>query len=217
MSRTIYLDIETCPLPVAEREFMRPTAGSVKLGNIKDPAKAAAKVNEAIAEFESGADAGLDSLQAQIAMIGFALEDGPVQQLVGEESAILKKFWYVVSGGGFADSETEIVGHNIRFDAAMLVHRSWLRGVAPSETLVRDLCKRYPAHWLDTMTRWQLGDNKAEYRSLQVLCAAFGIAVKESPVKAARFWEWWDKDRAACLAYNAQDVEAVRQLWSKIK
>ena len=73
-----------------------------------------------------------------------------------------------------------------------------------------------PRHWLDTATRCQLGDRRAGLRKLKHLCAAFGIPAKESPVDGATFGEWWARDRAASLAYNAQDVEAVRALWHRI-
>ena len=98
----------------------------------------------------------------------------------------------------------------------MLVHRSWLHGVTVPPVLLLDLYRYAPRHWIDTASRWQLGDRKASFRKLKHLCGAFGIPVKESAVDGASFGEWWTKDRAACLAYNAQDVDAVRALWRRI-
>ena len=98
----------------------------------------------------------------------------------------------------------------------MLVARSWIRGVPVPPNLLADLYQYAPRHWFDTMIRFQVGNRQAEFRKLAHLCAAFGIPVKDSPVTGATFGEWWAKDRAACLAYNAQDVEAVRALWRRI-
>jgi hypothetical protein len=212
----IYLDIETIPLPVAEREFLRPSEADVKTGNLKDPAKIAAKIAEARETWERGEDAALDSLQARVALIGYAIEDEPMQQLaLDDEAEMLRQLWREISPKAYA-TEIQIIGHNIRFDAGMLAHRGWLKGAPMPAYLVNDLYNYQPRYWQDTMLRWQLGNRQAEFRKLQHLCAAFDIAVKHGPITGANFAEWWAKDRAACLAYNRQDVEAVRALWQRL-
>lgn len=214
--RNIFLDIETTALPSSQREFLRPSADDVALGNTKDPAKVQAKIAEAVASWERGDDAALDPLQARVALIGYAIEDGPVQHLADDDEAtILTDFWRIAAPRGY-DADVRLVGHCLRFDAAMLVHRSWLHGVIVPPSLLLDLYQYAPRHWLDTATRWTLGDRKAAYRKLKHLCAAFGIPAKDSPIDGASFGEWWTRDRSACLAYNAQDVEAVRALWQRI-
>ncbi len=212
----IYLDIETIPLPVAEREFLRPAEADVKTGNLKDPAKIAAKIAEVREAWERGEDAALDSLQARVALIGYAIEDEPVQQLaLADEADMLRQLWRAIAPQAYA-LEIQLIGHNIRFDAGMLAHRGWLKGAAMPSYLIHDLYGYQPRYWQDTMLRWQLGNRQAEFRKLQHLCAAFGIVVKQGPITGANFAEWWAKDRAACLDYNRQDVEAVRALWQRL-
>jgi hypothetical protein len=208
----IYLDIETIPLPLDRREFLKPQQGEIKLGNLKDPEKIAAKVLEAEKDFAEGKKAALDSLQAQIVLIGYAVDDGPVKHLEGEESDILKAFWQAVAPRGW-DVEANIIAHNMRFDGNMLVHRSWLNGVIPPANLIADLTRYDPRHWKDTMVHWNLGDRHAKNRKLKHLCAAFKIACKESPVSGEDFYKWWSENKEEAKQYNRQDVEAVRHLW----
>jgi hypothetical protein len=212
----IYLDIETIPLPVNEREFLRPSEADVKTGNLKDPGKIAAKIAEAREAWERGEEAALDSLQARVALIGCAVEEEPVQQFALPDEAEMLRQWWVVVAPKIYDVEVNIIGHNIRFDAGMLAHRSWLKGVTMPVYLIYDLYSYMPRHWQDTMLRWQIGNRQAEFRKLQNLCAAFGIEVKQGEVMGANFADWWAKDRDACLAYNRQDVEAVRALWKRL-
>lgn len=214
--KQIYLDIETIPLPPCNREFLRPSPGSVPLGNTKDPVKVEAKVAEAVASWTRGDDAALDSLQARVALIGYAIGDGPVLQLAHEDEALMLREFWAVPGPRFYDADAKLIGHCIRFDAAMLVHRSWILGVPIPCALLLDLFQFSPRHWIDTAARWQLGDRKAVFRRLKHLCAAFNIPVKTSSVEGATFAHWWERDRTACLTYNAQDVEAVRELWRRI-
>lgn len=214
--RTIFFDIETTPLPIAQREFLRPNPANVALGNTKDPVKIEAKIAEVLASWQRGDDAALDPLQSRVRLIGYALGNGPVQQIHNDdEPALLRQFWQVVAPRVY-DADMRLIGHCVRFDASMLIHRSWILGIRFPQVLLMDLFVYSPLYWLDTAFRWQLGDRKAPYRKLKHLCAAFGIPVKESPVDGASYGDWWAKDKAACLAYNAQDVEAVRALWRHI-
>lgn len=212
---TMYLDIETLPLPIEQREFMRPT--SFKLGNLKDVAKIEAKKAHDIRDFEAGVDGGLDELQTQIALIGYILNDEPyvaIELGPNTERQMLAQFWSVVNA---LSTDLRIVGHNIKgFDAPMMIHRSWICGLQPPMWIVNDLKKYDSLHWKDTMTMWQLGNRGADMRSLKHLCGAFGIEVKEGEINGANFREWWGKDREGCIAYNKQDVAAVKELWDRI-
>jgi hypothetical protein len=212
----IYLDCETIPLPLGERMHLRPSEADIKTGNFKDESKIKAKIAEVMSAWERGEDAALDPLQGRVALIGYAVDNDPVKFFEDDDETVnLRNLWHLVAPRGY-DVEANFVGHNIRFDAGMLVVRSWVRGVKVPVNLLADLYQFQPRHWLDTMTRFQLGDRRADFKKLKHLCAAFGIEVKDSPVKGSDFAAWWAKDRAACLEYNRQDVEAVRQLWRRI-
>jgi len=210
---TIYLDIETIPLPVEEREAFRPTMKTVKFGNLKDPVKRVAKVAEAEKAWEAGGDCALDSMQCEIALIGYAVNDGPFECLSlteSDECTMLREWWQVAL---LAD---EIVAHNMRFDASKLVQRSWLQGVPVPRKLSEDLMAYRPKIWRDTMLEWACGDRQAKYTSLKKLCDAFGVTVKDSPVDGSLFYQHFDAQPDEAIAYNEQDVLALQQLWRKM-
>jgi len=197
----VYLDIETIPLPIEDREFLRPTMSTVKFGNTIDPIKREKKLAEAIQDFEAGAEAGLDELQSQIAIIGYILNDEPYKAITTEhqtERQALAAFWSCVTP---FSTELEMIGHNVKqFDMPMLVHRSLLNGLKVPEFIIMDLARYDSAHIKDTMLRWTLGNRQAEYRKLKDLCAAFRIECKEGPINGANFCEYWKTDKAACIA-----------------
>jgi len=211
---TMYVDIETIPLPIDKREFMRPT--SFKTGNLKDLAKIEAKQAEVIREFESGSEAGLDELQASIAVIGYVLNDEPYAAITNEnqtEKQMLSQFWGLVAP---FSTDFEFVGHNIRFDADMLIHRSWINGIKVPQYFMGDLFQFKPRHWRDTMSLWQLGNRQSDMRSLKHLCGAFGIPVKSGDISGANFAENWKTRKTECIEYNKSDVLAVKELWNRI-
>ncbi len=213
----IFCDIETGQLPVSKREYLRPDAASVKTGNLKDIAKIADKIAEAQREWERGTDCALDPMQAEILVIGYAIDDGPVVQLAnnGSEADILDAFWNVLTSK--ANYTPNIVGHNIRFDAGMLVRRSWAHGVVIPSVFADDLHNYKPLFWLDTMAEWALGDRRAEYISLKKLCGFFGVPVKDGEITGENFGAMWAAGRTdECLAYNAQDIEATREVWKRM-
>jgi hypothetical protein len=223
---TIYFDIETIALPAERRQWMKPDRDSVSLGNLKDPIKIEAKIAEEMAAWERGDDAALDALQGQVALIGYAVNDGPVQhlQLDGDEGDLLLQWWALVENLGIPQQDSNrrkdvrLVAHNVRFDAPFLIRRSWMLDAMPKSLawLVDDLMQYRPQHWLDTGLRWALGDRQPFVRKLAHIAPPFGATVKESEVTGATFGHWWRLDRAACLAYNAQDVEATRRVWLAI-
>jgi hypothetical protein len=156
--------------------------------------------------------------------VGIAVDDGPVASICDDdEGDLLCKVWEVINAAanitqpvpGTEVKLHQIVGHNIRFDAGFLVRRSWVNDVPVPGIYTRDLYDYRPRYWRDTMAAWALGDRQCMI-SLKAMCGAFGIQVKDGPVTGKTFGEWWGRDRDLCIAYNRQDVEAVRELWQRV-
>ncbi|HQN47780.1 MAG TPA: ribonuclease H-like domain-containing protein [Rugosibacter sp.] len=213
----IYLDIETGPLPVEKREFLRPDAASIKTGNLKDLAKINDKIVQAVREWEAGEGCALDPMQGEILVIGVAIGDTDVIQMhENGERDILERFWEMI--GKAANSNPHFIGHNIRFDAGFLIKRSLAHGVKMPGLYVRDLFSYAPLFWRDTMQAWMLGDRRADMVSLKKLCGFFGVEVKDGDITGANFAEnWHGGNKTECLAYNAQDVEATRAVYKRME
>lgn len=210
---TIILDIETGPLPVSRREFLRPSPDSIKTGNLKDPAKIAAKLAEAQADFESGDGAALDAMSGRVLLVGMLIGESCVQIHDDDESALLRRTWDLLE----SNRPDRIVGHNvIGFDARFLVRRSFALGVGVPGNLLDDLHRYAPDIWTDTMHMWGAGDRK-EMISLANLCGAMGIASpKGGHINGGNFALNWDAgNRDACLDYNRADMEAVAAIYER--
>jgi DNA polymerase elongation subunit (family B) len=214
-----FLDIETIPAPKNDRLFLKPDYSSVKLGNLKDPLKIEAKIKEELESWEKGEGCALDSLQANIPLIGIAFdEENSFQSLyfptekITDEAELLCALW-----GLIMEKDThQIIGHNIRFDANMIIHRSIIHDIAFPIKYMNDLFNYRPKIWIDTMDIWSLGDRRASGRKLDHICKALGISVKESPVCGADFFVWWETNKEACIEYNKQDVLAVKELCERL-
>lgn len=103
-------DIETKPVPELVEKFTKPypdfDPDTVKMGNLKDPAKRAEKLESAKAEHEdvrriywkkAHEKAALNPFTGQIVVIGLISDEGKVEFLEGDEPSILRQFWARVS------------------------------------------------------------------------------------------------------------------------
>lgn len=211
---TIILDIETGPLPVSRREFLRPSPETIKTGNLKDPAKIAAKLAEAQADFESGEGAALEAYSGRVLLVGMIIAGETVHIHDDDEARLLRRTWDILQ----TNAPDRIVGHNVvNFDARFLVRRSFALGVGVPGRLFDDLHRYQPDIWTDTMHAWGAGDRKA-YISLYNLCGALGLPLpKSGPITGANFAENWSNgNREACLAYNRQDLDVVAMIYERL-
>ena len=217
----LYLDIETLALPPEDRLFDKPVFEKMSFGNTKDPVKKQNQFEEAIGVWETGSRAALKATTGEVALIGFADDDGDYQHhdcSPEEEGEVggLKSF-LVGLDDRFRDKGLICIGHNsVRFDVPFIIRRSLILGVEVPDWIINDLNQYRRKLMKDTMLYWQFGDRQHN-ESLERLCGAFGIAVKESPVTGATFYEWWAKDKPEAITYNKNDVLAVRELSKRMR
>lgn len=209
----IVFDVETMPLPesiIRERsapftppkhpgEFDR---SAIKTGNLKDPDKIAAKIEEAkqahttlvenyakdCARLESEywaniiERATLNPMLGRVLAIGIGFVDGSNHYLAlndptdENEAGMLEEWWNEFYGPCWRMGYS-IIGHNIHeFDIPFLVKRSWMLGVDMPDVITRG---RYlDDQIVDTSKVWQCGSRGGDYIKLDTLGKVLGCGGK---------------------------------------
>ena len=236
----IVFDIETGPLPDEELQKLLPEfdetpflvgefdESSVKLGNMKDPAKIKEKIDAARAahqekaanaeqflaqekaahwqEFKS--KAALNPATGCIICAQYSNSEGEVFIDHAPEADILNRFWgefekQRLSGG-------KLVGLNIlEFDLPFLVVRSWLAGVdVPSGVIER---WKHRLNWsevfIDLRNEYLLGRSWSNCKSdFATLARVFGTPGKPEGMTGADFADMWVTNPEKAKEYAIQDV-----------
>lgn len=237
----LVFDIETGPLPEEVlRKRIKPypefvetpfDPASVKVGNLKDPSKIEAKIEEARRQHANAKEdharaaeeywraevgrAALSPLTGQVVAIGMCLasggkENGQAIQIAGtgpklSEENLLGAFWKKYRWA--ISKNVRIVGHNIcGFDFPFLIRRSWILGIpVPDGILDRD--RYWNPLFVDTMVRWQCGA-RGEFASLDTLAQATGHAGKNGDgADFARLWFGTPEEHAQAILYLKNDIE----------
>lgn len=217
MSKPIYFDIESTPLPLEELKKIAPEfdPAEVKMGNIKDEVKILAKL--VVAQQEQWEDfvekAALRACSGRVAMIGL-LDGGDFTPMIADddqgESAILTLFWGVVET--HLGSNTGMVGFNIHeFDLPFLVRRSWKLGVQPPSII------RTGRYWneafVDVRQKWLMGEKSPPKgtSSLEGLAKFFGLEPKKGNGK-----DFYKMSREEQLAYLEHDLRLTQAIWGRM-
>jgi len=216
----IATDIETGPLPEPELSERLPAfdAGAVKLGNLKDPEKIAAKIAEAKAEHEAETvgKAALSALTGRVLAIGYRSEKATVIAHVDSEAfehtgeaGLICQFWrrYLKA----KHDRRNMVGHNIAgFDVPFLIRRSWLLGVDVPDGIFDSNWRYLDRTFIDTMQRWQAGNYRDTFVGLDRLGKALGLGGKTEGVDGGDFSRLYfgtPDERAKALEYLIRDVD----------
>lgn len=239
----LIFDIETGPLPesmLLERwsypgfeplgEF---DATAVKVGNLKDQAKIAEKIEAARAAHEAAkasaesdylaardaswnefiGRAGLQAATGQVLAIGYHSAETNKTLVHGHEQTeaeLLNGFWSQYAR--MRKAGRKLVGFNSNgFDVPFLLRRSWMLGVDVPPS-VRN------GRWLDQIfvdlrevwlcgQRW--GDTES---SLNHVAGCLGVGQKTDGVTGADFARLWAEDREKAIEYLTQDVQLTYQV-----
>jgi len=239
----IVFDCETGPLEkstVLSRtpDFKQPEPpgefdpSTVKLGNLKDEAKIAAKIEterekhgRLVANYEKDVATAKDSheseamekaalspITGEVLAIGYKSEKGTVMRISGrdglDEADLISEFW--------ARYQTciaparKLVGHNIfGFDLPFLINRSWVLDVTvPVGVIDRDRFWNERI-FIDTMKRWALG-RYGDWVKLDTLSQLFGGTGKPEGVTGAMFADLIkgsEEEQKTAVEYLFNDLE----------
>jgi hypothetical protein len=206
---------------------------SVKLGNLKDPAKRQAKVDEyrerhaaAVDKYESTVDkarkdwweeiiskAALSPITGQILAIGyFSTDTGKHILDIDGEADMCARFWQQYKKCKAAGRK--MCGHNIAyFDVPFILRRSWLVGVdAPHNVLEKN--KWLDPVFLDTMQIWSCGGR--DFAKLDLLARSFGVGGKPEGVDGSMFSDLLKTDRATAEKYLENDLRMTAAVAEKM-
>lgn len=204
----LILDIETGGAADAASLF---NPDDVKLGNVKDPSKVEAKIEEAREAFVK--KAALSAETGEVLAVGI-LDGDKELILVGHEKEILEATWGKISQQLMA--QRNVVGHNLLgFDMPFLIRRSWVHGVHVPLEIGKYGGKYVQWHSClrDTMLFWQLGGYQ-EFISLDKLGKTLGFGGKPDWFTGAMFAEYWrsgDQDKKdMAIAYLKRDLELTK-------
>ena len=215
----ISIDFETIPNPAALAMMPDP---EVRLGNVKDPAKVAAKIEEAkAAQVEKAA---LDPLTARIASYAIVGETGgkrseycEVIDAEADDEGEIKIVQSVMEVLG--KPETRIITFNgVYFDMPMIYRRAMILGVDPRDFQAPPLTawtSRYKTdrHY-DIGNLWYGWGPRQKGENLDRLAAmVLGARKVEFDVTTIKDLITTDEGRAALEEYNLQDARITYDLW----
>lgn len=218
----IFFDIETAP--DIERAAGRFDPAKVKVGNLKDPEKIRAKIDEAReAALEKAA---LSPATGTIVAIGYGRRDikpGGLGEMIfrtsfegrlTSERFLIEQFWerYTMENATMVNWAG---CQRSNFDRKWLIRRSWALGVPVPESAYDN------SRWINLTTRFLIGEEFTERCSLENAARELGLSVESTdPVCGANFHEFWsskDPEKvAAAEKYLAQDVTLLEGMHSAI-
>jgi hypothetical protein len=238
---SVVFDIETEPLPLEELESVvapfDPSSvahpgefdeTTVKLGNLKDAAKIAEKIEaarhaheKAVIDHEATVDrargsywsevldkAALDATTGRVCAIGYRSEKETIHTALDhDEIYMIEAFWKIAIS--MRKQNRRMIGHNITgFDVPFLVRRSWILGINVPDWITGPTGYLNPM-FVDTMQVWQVG-NRRDSIKLDRLARALGCGCKPDNCTGALFYMMLrgeGADREAAIEYLRNDLD----------
>jgi len=217
---------------------------AVKVGNMKDANKIAAKIEAAREKFTADKEAVTETVETKRTEAWQQFKDkAALSPLTGRVLAIGR--WDISTPDSFVDSVNDdanpvaeqaviehflsladavlsdggvLVGHNIiAFDLPFLLRRGLKYGIRPPKTITSALAQYRPANLIDTMREWQFGNRYEGFVSLDSLAAFFGTQRKTG--KGADFHKKFfgtPEERQEAIAYCNNDVVMTAAVAAKM-
>jgi hypothetical protein len=225
------IDIETIPwrnCPEACRPVFDP--GSVKLGNLKDPAKVAEKINQAREDFQASMDKTMSvdpDLCEICCIVGYdssgewLVPNSDDMNLVAFEYSMLHETWWWLSEK-LARGIPLVTFNGLGFDLPIMLRRSMIIDVDVHPDLVAKLTMPRQANQthfdiMQLLSRRNPFSGKVEVRRLAHYLSLFNIGAKTEGMDGSQVFPAWKEGRFhEIVEYCKQDVSMTAALWERI-
>ncbi len=195
----MFLDIETLPAEKEKHEMLK----EIHRKRV-DNGKKVKTVEEFIEETNLGGAFG------RIACISYAINEGVVKSLSGDEKEMLKDFW------DLAFDVDLFIGFNVLdFDFRFIYQRSIILGVRPTKELIFARYRNTPIY--DEMYEWSKWNVQTKI-SLDTLAKALGIpSSKGGEVEGKNVAKAYEEGKIDLICkYCEADVEVTRKIYKKM-
>lgn len=208
----VYFDIETEGRPDAldlmdESEFAAPAT-------YKDPEKIAAKVAENKAK--ALRDAALSAMTGKILVIAYAVDDGEVQVIEGDERKIIETFLIVANSA--IGNGNRLFGYNILgFDLPFIGQRAAILGIQVPLAFYTFWKGRFQwsERFVDLMELVKFGHRDFKGYSLKNVARVMGLDVQKTGDGSA-FSGLYRDDHDKAMDYVKRDIECTRALAKRL-
>jgi predicted PolB exonuclease-like 3'-5' exonuclease len=119
----------------------------------------------------------------------------------------------------FSKPESKLCAHNGKeFDFPYMARRMVINGVQLPPILDIAGKKPWEVNFLDTMELWKFGDFKS-YTPLNLLTYVLGVPSPKDDIDGSQVWSvfWHDRDISRIARYCEKDVEALANVYLKMK
>lgn len=204
----LFFDIETIPVDDAHKEAALAVAAKKALKQETNyKTKAGKKGEEAVFR-----ETALNGDFGRIFCIGYALGDGQVEIIKGDEDEILKKWWSV------ADTADCFIGHNIYdFDLRFIYKRSVVHKIKPAAKHLNLSFARYRNYPIyDTMREWEKWGMASV--ALDTLAKVFGLeSSKDGGIDGSQVYDFYLAGKHdEIYEYCKRDVELTRKVYKRM-
>lgn len=212
MKKTVF-DIETrAQADLDLREIWEEALASVP-ANYKDEAKIQAKAEEIFDNLVE--KAALSALTGEVCAIGYTeIGTEQINLIHGKgEAEILTEFFAVISSSGALNGY--LIGFNSKnFDIPFILQRAWKLGIQIPQGITDTGAGklRLSAMNIDLMESFNFGARA--FVSLDKVAKFFGVGKKTG--NGAQFWQLYNTDKEAALAYLDNDVRLTEAIYNKM-
>jgi len=202
----IFLDIETIPAEESDKKSALDLVLKKKQRYGKEVDLGKENMEQLYRDTAVSGDFG------RIFCIGYALEDGQVQIIYGEEKKILEEWWKVAAKGDC------FIGHNImEFDLRFIYKRSIVNRIKPSAKHLNLSFARYRNFPIfDTMKEWEKWSNS--YIALDALAKILQLpSSKDGGIKGSQVFDFFLAGKyKEIYEYCKRDVQLTRQVYNRM-